>query len=102
MQDKMDIRNSTFEAVKAVIVKTLGIEDRAATLNASTPLFGTMPELDSFAVVELATSLEEQFGFEIDGSEFTAEIFETIGTLAEFVEKKNGQCNDNATGRARR
>ena len=84
----MDIQNSTLEAVKAVIVKTLGIEDRAATLNASTPLFGTMPELDSFAVLELASSLEEQFGFEIDGSEFTAEIFETIGTLAEFVESK--------------
>jgi acyl carrier protein len=86
----MHIRDSTLEAVKAVIVKTLGIEDRAATLNASTPLFGGMPELDSLAVVELATSLEEQFGFEIDGSEFTGEIFETVGTLAEFVEKKTG------------
>ena len=86
----MDIRDSTLESVKAVIVKTLGIEDRAATLNASTPLFGSMPELDSFAVVELATSLEEQFGFEIDDSDFTGEIFETVGTLAEFVEKKSG------------
>jgi acyl carrier protein len=84
----MDICNSTLEAVKAVIVKTLGIEDRAGTLNASTPLFGSMPELDSFAVVGLASSLEERFGFEIDGSEFTGEIFETIGTLAVFVESK--------------
>jgi acyl carrier protein len=86
----MDISNSTLEAVKAVIVKTLGIEDRADTLDASTPLFGSMPELDSFAVVELATSLEEQFGFEIDGSELTGEVFETVGTLAEFVEKNRG------------
>ena len=46
-----------------------------------------MPELDSLAVVELATSLEEQFGFEIDDSDFTGEVFETVGTLAEFVEK---------------
>ena len=86
----MDIHNSTLEAVKAVIVQTLGIEDRAGTLNASTPLFGSMPELDSFAVVELATSLEQRFGFEIDGSEFTGEIFETVGSLAGFVEKKRG------------
>ena len=86
----MDISNSTLDAVKAIVVKTLGIEDRADTLNASTLLFGSMPEFDSFAVVELATSLEEQFGFEIDGSEFTGEIFETIGTLAQFVEKKTG------------
>ena len=84
----MDINDRTLQTVKAVIVKTLGIEDRADRLNASTPLFGSMPELDSFAVVELLTALEEQFGFEIDGSEFSGEIFETVGSLAEFVEKK--------------
>jgi acyl carrier protein len=84
----MDIHNSTLEGVKAVIVKTLGIEDRAYTLDASTPLFGSMPELDSLAVIKLATSLEEQFGFVIDDSDFTSEVFETVGTLAEFVEKK--------------
>lgn len=84
----MDISQITFETVKAIIVKTLGIEDRAGTLDASTPLFGGIPELDSFAVLELATSLEEQFGFQIDGSEFSGEIFETVGSLAEFVETK--------------
>jgi acyl carrier protein len=88
----MKVSDVTLEAVKAIIVKTLGIEDRASTLNASTPLFGSMPELDSFAVVELVASLEEQFGFEIDGSEFTGEIFETVGSLAEFVEQKAGHC----------
>jgi acyl carrier protein len=86
----MNIHDSTLDAVKAIIVKTLGIEDRAGSLNASTPLFGGIPELDSLAVVELATSLEQQFGFEIDGSEFSGEIFETVGTLAVFVEKKTG------------
>ena len=86
----MDISDSTIEGVKAVIVKTLGIEERADTLDASTPLFGSMPELDSFAVVELAASLEEQFGFQIDDSDFSGEVFETLGTLAEFVEKKRG------------
>ena len=86
----MNSDDRTLEIVKAVIVKTLGIEDRAATLNASTPLFGSMPELDSFAVVELLASLEKRFGFEIDGSEFSGDIFESIGTLAQFVEEKTG------------
>jgi len=84
----MDVDDHTLECVKVAIVKTLGIEHRAATLNAFTPLFGSMPELDSFAVVELVTSLEEQFGFEIDGNEITGEIFETVGSLTEFVLKK--------------
>ncbi len=86
----MDIVDPTIEGVKAVIARTLGIEDRAATLDASTPLLGSMPELDSFAVVELATSLEEQFGFKIDDSDFTGDVFETVGTLAEFVRKNSG------------
>jgi acyl carrier protein len=90
----MDINDRTLEIVKAAIVRTLGIEDRAATLNSSTPLFGSMPELDSFAVVELITSLEEQFGFEVDGIEITGELFETIGSVAEFVVRKTQRCND--------
>jgi acyl carrier protein len=84
----MNIDDHTFETVKAIIVKTLGIEDRASTLNASTPLFGSMPELDSFAVVQLLASIEEEFGFEVDGSEFSGEIFETVGALAAFVRTK--------------
>jgi acyl carrier protein len=83
----MDTYESTVERIKTIIVKTLGIEDRAETLDASTPLFGSMPELDSLAVVKLATSLEEQFGFVIDDSDFTSDVFETVGTLAEFVER---------------
>jgi acyl carrier protein len=86
----MDISDSTLEGVKATVVKTLGIEDRAGTLVASTPLFGSMPELDSFAVIQLALALESQFGFQIDDFDFSSEVFETIGTLAEFVEKKRG------------
>jgi acyl carrier protein len=86
--DRMDVDDRTLESVKVTIVKTLGIEDRAAALNALTPLFGSMPELDSFAVIELVTALEEQFGFEIDGNEITGEIFETVGSLTEFVLKK--------------
>jgi acyl carrier protein len=85
----MEIRDSTLERVKTIVVKTLGIEDRAHTLNASTPLFGSVPELDSLAVVKLATSLEEHFGFVIDDSDFTSEVFETVGTLAKFVERNS-------------
>ncbi|HZK35367.1 MAG: acyl carrier protein [Propionibacteriales bacterium] len=81
---------TTIDEVTAVIVKVLGIEDRADTLSASTPLFGSMPELDSLAVLELITSLEERFGFVVDDSEFSGEIFDTVGTLATFVDNKRG------------
>lgn len=82
----MRYSEATLNGVTEVLVRTLGIQDRAHTLEASTPLFGGIPELDSMAVVALAVALEREFGFEIDDEDFTGEVFETIGTLAEFVE----------------
>jgi acyl carrier protein len=73
------------DAVKDVLGTTLGIEDRVAEMDASTPLFGELPELDSLAVVELATALEDRFGITIDDENFSGEVFETLGSLSEFV-----------------
>lgn len=86
----MNVTQDTLDRVKVVIVKTLQIQDRAHTLEASTELFGSLPELDSMAVVTLAVNLEREFDFEIDDEDFTGEVFETIGTLAEFVEQNKG------------
>jgi acyl carrier protein len=84
----MDLTSTTLDDVKAVVVSTLGIEDRADTLSASTPLLGGLPELDSMAVVELVAALEVRFGFEVSDDEITGEVFETLGSLAAFVEAK--------------
>jgi acyl carrier protein len=78
----------TVEAVKAVVVETLGIEDRAHMLTAASPLLGSLPELDSMAVVELVAALEGRFDIHIDDDEVTAEVFETLGSLAALVETK--------------
>jgi acyl carrier protein len=83
----MNVSQDTLDRVKVVLVKTLGIQDRAQTLDASTELFGSLPELDSMAVVALAVNLEREFDFEIDDEDFNGEVFETIGTLAEFLER---------------
>jgi acyl carrier protein len=73
------------DAVKEVLGKTLEIEDRVADMDASTPLFGELPELDSLAVVELATALEDRFDITIDDDNFSGEMFESLGSLTEFV-----------------
>lgn len=76
------------EDVKAVLVETLGIQDRADTIDASTPLLGSLPELDSLAVLELVTALEARFGINIDETELTGDVFETLGSLTKFVESE--------------
>jgi acyl carrier protein len=83
----VNFSQDTLDRVKVVIVKTLGIQDRADQLEESTELFGSMPELDSMAVVTLAVNLEREFDFEIDDEDFTGEVFDTIGSLAEYVEQ---------------
>jgi acyl carrier protein len=74
--------------VQDVILRTLGIDNRARVLDPSTPLFGSMPELDSLTVIELAIALETRFGFEIDDIELSAEIFETVGSVTNFVRSR--------------
>ena len=86
-----DSPTSTVDEVRDVIAQTLGIHDRIGMLSVDSPLFGSIPELDSFGVLELAAALEARFGFAMDESAFTADIFETVGTLAEFVERTQGQ-----------
>lgn len=78
----------TVDGVKEVVVETLGIEDRAATLDAGTPLLGSLPELDSMAVLEVILALEERFGIAIDGDDVTADAFETLASLAALVDAK--------------
>jgi acyl carrier protein len=84
----MNATTQTLERVRDVIVRVLGIEDRASELDATTPLFGSIPELDSMAVLELATVLENEFEIVIDDEDFTGEVFETVGSLADFVEQR--------------
>jgi acyl carrier protein len=73
------------ESVKAAIVETLGLEDRAPSISADTLLFGSLPELDSMAVLELIVVLEDQFGIVVDGDDVSAETFESVASLTEFV-----------------
>lgn len=60
-------------------------------LSADTPLLGSIPELDSMAVVSLITALEEHFGIVVSDDEISASTFETLGSLAAFVQQKTSE-----------
>ena len=78
----------TFENVKAVVVATLDIKDRAGDLVPESELLGSLPELDSVAVVELVVALQDRFGIEIEDDEVIGDIFETLGQLTAFIDSK--------------
>jgi acyl carrier protein len=79
---------TTLDEVRALVATTLGIEDRAASFDASTELIGGIPEFDSMAVVEVVTALERHFGLEFDDDDITGDSFETLGSLTAVVDSK--------------
>jgi acyl carrier protein len=83
----METTASTVDQVKSLIGQTLGIAYRADSMNASTRLLDSLPELDSMAVVELLVAVEERFGFEVRSSDIVTGTLETVGTLAAYVEE---------------
>lgn len=67
---------------------TLQLGERAHGFSDSTPLLGHVPELDSLAVVNVITALEERFGLTVNDDEISADAFETVGSLHSFVVEK--------------
>ena len=58
------------------------------SLTADAVLLGALPELDSQAVVQLITAIEDHFGCVVADDEVSADTFATFGTLTEFVASK--------------
>jgi acyl carrier protein len=74
--------------LKAVLRDALQLGERADRLTESSALLGGIPEFDSIAVVSVLTMIEEEFDIVVADDEMSADIFATLGTLAEFVARK--------------
>lgn len=74
--------------VKGILRDTLSLGERAERLTAESALLGSLPEFDSMAVLSVLTAIEDELGITIDDDEISAEVFETVGTLTQFVERK--------------
>lgn len=72
--------------VRAAIRDVLGLnEARAKALTAESGLFGTLPELDSMAVMGLLTELEDRLGILIDDEDVDGDMLSTFGALTRFA-----------------
>lgn len=75
--------------VAGLLGRSLSLENsQVEELTASTPLFGNLPELDSMAVVTVLTAIEDHYDILIEDDEVSGELFDTLGTLADFVAGK--------------
>ncbi|PXW85436.1 acyl carrier protein [Nitrosomonas sp. Nm84] len=74
--------------IKTILSDILGLGERCDSITADTSLLGNIPELDSVAVVTIILALEKEFSISINDDEISAQTFQTLGTLVNFVEKK--------------
>lgn len=76
------------QQVIQVLADTLQLGDQANEFTVDTPLIGELPEFDSMAVVAVLGGLEDEFEIIVDDDDVSAETFETVGALVEFVKDK--------------
>ena len=79
---------TTIDEVKSLLAEILKLGERRDMLDESTALLGSLPELDSMAVATVIAGIEDRFDVYVEDDEISAEVFRTVGTLTEFVDRK--------------
>lgn len=74
--------------VVGVLHEVLGPDVAAAGLDATSPLLGAVPELDSMAVVAVLAGIEAHFGISLEDDEVDGSVFASVGSLAALVRAK--------------
>lgn len=80
----MDVR---FEVVR-ILDESMVLDGRSAKFVDATPLLGSLPELDSMAVVTIIGMLEDRLGITVADDEIDGKTFATLGSLVAFVSQK--------------
>jgi acyl carrier protein len=83
-------RETVGAEIRALLDGVLQLEGRAKSFGDDTGMLGAIPEFDSAAVVAVLMAIEENFGIVVEDDEISAETFETVGSLVDFVAMKCG------------
>lgn len=76
------------EKLKGEIIEQLNLEDvQASDINEDEPLFGGGLGLDSIDALELIVLLEKKYGIKIDNPDEGKEVFYSVKTIADFINK---------------
>ena len=79
---------ATIDEVRVLLRNALQLGTLAASYTAETRLLGSLPEFDSVSVVTVITAIEQRYGFTVDDDEINADVFETVGSLVAFIQRK--------------
>jgi len=76
--------------LKKQLIDHLNLEDLSVEdIKDDTPLFGDGLGLDSIDALEIIVMLDNKFNVKVSDPEEGAKIFQSVNTLAEFIENQN-------------
>lgn len=76
---------NVIDRLKQIIAEQLDVNIKLQDIDADAPLFEGGLGLDSIAIVELITLIEERFGFQFADDELNLKPFQDLRTLAQFI-----------------
>lgn len=80
--------NELINTLKEQIIDALNLEEMTPDeIENDAPLFGNGLGLDSIDALELIVLLEKHYGIKLSNPAEGKEIFKSVSTIAEFVEK---------------
>ncbi len=79
---------ATIDEIKNILGESLQLGERARAFTSDTRLLGSVPELDSMAVLTVLTAIEEHFGITVADDDVSADTFATVGSLCDYVQQK--------------
>ncbi|MBD2777369.1 acyl carrier protein [Iningainema tapete] len=74
--------------LKTIIAEELDVNLKVGEIDENASLFEEGLGLDSIAIVELISLVEQHFNFQFSDSELTPNYFSTINNLANFISHK--------------
>jgi len=77
---------NTIEQLQTIIAEQLDVNITREDIDPDSNLLEEGLGLDSIAIVELITLIEENFGFEFDEDGLDMEAFHTVRTLAAYIQ----------------
>lgn len=80
------------DQLKDMIANTLDLNISREDVTPDAALFEEGLGLDSIAIVELITLIEDNFDFEFDEEHLNLEAFHDVQTLAKFIAEQTGEA----------
>jgi acyl carrier protein len=81
-------KNEVVDQIKELIASELDANLEVAEIGEDASLFEDGLGLDSVAIVEFITILEDRFNVQFSDMDLTSEMFRNISTIADFVIQK--------------